>query len=464
MAVSLEQSCVSSVFSPSVFGGPAFCNVTITYTHPGHHDSTIVETWLPLAWNERLMGVGGSGYAAGRVDYSYMYGGVAQGYATVTTDAGLGSAQEPSPWALDSPGNVNLYNLQNLGFVSLNESAMIGKSLIKSFYEQEPTYSYWIGCSQGGRQGLMLAQRYPEVYDGIVAGAPAISHLVTSNTLWPQQIMNELGEYPYPCEFDAIVEAAVSACDGLDGVVDGVISDADACLGAFDPFSVVGTSTACAQADGADKIITEAAATVVNATWRGMVTADGETRLPGLLPGVDLSGNLLGLGGIAATTCGEDACAGAPSFLGSTWVRFFLARNVAFDLANLTRKEFDTLVHAGDYFSSLLDAVDPDLRAFKAAGGKMVSYHCLAGGTVPPGATENYYKAVSDISPDLRVWVENGTTPEYTPISVTVGNATHDRILCPYPQRAAYRRDCGDASKVKCWYCSSGSTVSRSGK
>ncbi|KAK2057730.1 tannase-domain-containing protein [Colletotrichum caudatum] len=337
MAVSLEQSCVSSVFRPSVFGvevlgleaslvtdyggpapaagseGPAFCNVTVTYTHPGQHGSIIVETWLPLAWSERLMGVGGPGYAAGRVDYSYMYGGVAQGYAAVTTDAGLGPAQEPSPCALNSPGNVNLYNLQDLGICFSPRLAFTGKS-----------------------------RRVPTGSAALRAGAGA------------------------------------------------------SCSPAFDP-------------------------------------------------------------------------------------------------ANLTRRELDTLVRAGDYFSSQLDAVDPDLGAFEAAGGKMVSYHGLADGTVPPGATENYYKAVSDIGPDvrdlyryfeaaglahcfggatsapaglleqLRVWVENGTAPEHTPVSMAVGNATHGRILCPYPQRAAYRRDCGDASKAKCWYCSSGSAVSRRG-
>ncbi|KAK1961553.1 tannase and feruloyl esterase [Colletotrichum sublineola] len=520
MALSLSKSCVSSVFSPSIFGaeilgleaslvtnyggpaptagleGPAFCNVTVTYTHPGQHDSIILETWLPVAWNQRLMAVGGGGYAAGRLDYGYetMYGGIAQGYAAITTDAGLGYAQEPSPWALNSPGNVNLYNLQNLGSVSLNDGTMIGRSLIKSFYGQEPTYSYWIGCSQGGRQGLILAQRYPDLYDGIVAGAPAASTVLTSSMFWPQQIMNELGEYPYPCEFDAIVKAAISACDGLDGVVDGVISDADGCLGAFDPFSVVGTSTACAQVDGAEKTVTEAAAVVANATWHGMVTADGETKYPGLPPGADLSGNLLGLGGLAATVCGEDGCAGAPSVLASSWIRLFLARNPAFEFANLTRKEFDTLVRAGEQYSSLLESVDPDLRAFKAAGGKMVTYHGLADGTIPPAATENYYKAVSDISPDvrdfyryfeapglahcfggatsapaglfeqLRVWVENGTAPEHTPVSVAVGNATHERILCSYPQTATYSSDCGDASKAECWSCSGGPAVSLRGR
>ncbi|GJC86075.1 putative feruloyl esterase ARB_07085 [Colletotrichum liriopes] len=529
MALSLIQNCVPSTFSLSVYGteiqsleanlitnynatvpaayrftspsvqlqNATFCNVTITYTHSGQNDSITTEAWLPAEWNERFMAVGGGGWVAGRffLSYSAMRGAIADGYATITTDAGLGSAMEPSPWAQTSPGNVNLYNLQNLGSVSLNEQAVIGKSLIKSFYGQAPKYSYWNGCSQGGRQGLMLAQRYPTAFDGIAAGAPAINwNKLVTFVQWPQQVMNELGQWPYMCELDAITLAAVSACDQLDGTIDGVISDARKCLNSFNPFSVVGDSTACAQLNGTQKTITKAAAIVLNATWHGRVTADGKQDYHGVLPGSDLTGNLptsFGQPGIVTTACTEKGCTGTPSNLGTLWFKLFVSKSEPLDMTKLTREEFDGLAYSGtQQYASLLETNDADLRAFRAAGGKMVTFHGLADNIIPPGGTEDYYNAVTDIIPEvhdfyryfeapglghcfggasdsptglfqqLRNWVENGTAPEKTPIKITVGNTTHDRILCPYPQTSVFSKECGDVSKDKCWSCSGDIPVS----
>jgi pimeloyl-ACP methyl ester carboxylesterase len=133
-----------------------------------------------------------------------MVGAVADGYATITTDAGLGTSDDPRDWALLSPGNVNPFNLQNLGSRSLGDEAVLGKAIIKSFYGKGPNYSYWNGCSQGGRQGLMLAQRYPDAYDGIAVGAPALYWTKLFATIqWPQQYMNQLGaecDYRGRCE------------------------------------------------------------------------------------------------------------------------------------------------------------------------------------------------------------------------------------------------------------------------
>ncbi|KAI1329194.1 Tannase/feruloyl esterase [Xylariaceae sp. FL0255] len=132
---------------------------------------------------------GGGGWVVSRwfPSYADIQGALADGLATITTDAGLDSQVEPSPRAQVSPGIVNFYNLQNLASVSLNEKAVIGEQLIKSLYGNEPLYRYWNGCSHGGRQDMMLAQRYPDAHDGIAAGAPAIlltKFFVAAN--WPR--------------------------------------------------------------------------------------------------------------------------------------------------------------------------------------------------------------------------------------------------------------------------------------
>ncbi|RYP46166.1 hypothetical protein DL768_007596 [Monosporascus sp. mg162] len=522
MALSIAQSCAPSTFSPSLFGAEilsieanlvsnysafvpeearltapsvqlnnaTFCNVTVTYTHPGQDDSIVAEAWLPLEWNERFLAVGGGGWVAGRslVSYLNMDGALADGFATITTDAGLGLAEDASSWALLSPGNVNLYNLQNLGSASLNDEAIIGKSLIKSFYGQGPKYSYWNGCSQGGRQGLTLAQRYPTAYDGIAAGAPAIYwNELFVYLQWPQQVMSELGKFPYGCELDAITAAAVSACDGLDGVVDGTIAHVSECLDTFDPFSVVGETISCAQRNGTEMAISEAAAFVANATWHGRTTADGKHFYHGIRPGAAMTGNSSSLA-LATTNCTETGCTGSPNALGELWVQLFLAKNPEVDVMNLTRAEFDGLASSGRYpYKSLMDTSDPDLTKFREAGGKMVTFHGLADNLIPPGATEEYYNAVTDLIPDvqdfyrlfeapglghcfggtsgtptglfqqLRDWVENGTAPERTPIKLSVGDGErHNRILCPYPQVSVFDDACGNASLAECWSCSGG--------
>jgi hypothetical protein len=231
-------------------------------------DNIYVETWSPLdGWNERLQASGGGSWVAGRFFLSYtdMAAAVSQGFAASTTDAGLGIAQDASPWALLSPGNVNLYLLNNLGSVSLNDPSIISKSVVDSFYGIPLKYSYWSGCSQGGRQGLILVQRYPDAYDGIAASAPAINRSeMIPNIYYPLLMMNTLNYYPPACEFDAIKAAATAFCDPLDGVTDGIVSNLYDC--SFNSHPIVGTSFNCS-ALGTTRKITEVGVMITNATW-----------------------------------------------------------------------------------------------------------------------------------------------------------------------------------------------------
>lgn len=248
-----------------------FCDVAITYTHPGLNDTIQVSIWLPLqdeAWNGRFLGQGGGGYAAG-FDGS-LAPAVSMGYAAANTDAGHSVAGEgghwsSKSWSLTSPGNVNLVLLQDFASRAVDDMTVIAKEVVQAYYGHPVKYSYWNGCSTGGRQGLMLAQRFPKHYDGILATCPAVNwvtFLVTS--LWPQVVMNTVGYFPPMCELTAITRAAIEACDHLDGQSDGVIASPGSCN--FDASSIVGRKFQC---DGIERTISEQAAAIANAAWQG---------------------------------------------------------------------------------------------------------------------------------------------------------------------------------------------------
>lgn len=217
----------------------------------------------------------------------------------------------------------------------------------------------------------MLAQRYPTQFDGIAAGAPGINwNDFFPAMLWPYRVMNALGEYPHGCELQALTAAAVAACDELDGVADGVIADAEGCRAAFDPFDAVGIPTA--DCPGAPEV-SRAAAAVVNATWQGPISAEGARLWPGLNPGTDLAV------GVAATDCtGAGGCEAVPLAIAAQWMSLFVARDSNLNLANLSHAEFDWLAHQGrQRYDSIMGTRDPDLSAFRNAGGKIITFHGL---------------------------------------------------------------------------------------
>jgi len=360
-----------------------FCNVTVTHTHPGQNDTIITRIYLPIrsAWNGRFQGVGGGGWVAGLFELSdtEMIGAVAEGYATMSTNGGLPS-YEPDDWALLSPGNVNLYALQDLASVSLNDGTLIAKSIIKSFYGQPPKFSYWSGCSQGGRQGLMLAQRYPAAYDGIAAASPAVNwahFFISAHFL--QQLMNELGQYPHSCELEALTAAAIKACDGNDGLVDGLISDPDACH--FDPNPLVGSPLNCS-APGAPTVISKAAAAVANGAWNGATTSNGSFLWYTSGYEAPMGGEM----GNGMTSCnGDGKCVGRPQDFFTQWLRLFIHKNTNFNVSSMTRQDYEQAFQVSvREYDSIIGTSYPDLSEFRKAGGKMVTYHGLVSNPIFP--------------------------------------------------------------------------------
>ncbi|KAH7381090.1 tannase and feruloyl esterase-domain-containing protein [Cadophora sp. MPI-SDFR-AT-0126] len=168
----------------------------------------------------------GGGFITGKIEYPWAGMGKAasERYAAVTTHGGHAVNYSAASWALLSPGNVNLYALENFASVSLNDMTVLGKQVTESYYAKKIKKSYWNGCSTGGRQGFMMAQRYSKAYNGILASASAMNWAeMVPGTFWLQRVMHEAGYFPSQYDLEATNKAAVAACDELDGLKDGVI-------------------------------------------------------------------------------------------------------------------------------------------------------------------------------------------------------------------------------------------------
>ena len=477
-------STQESLSYPNNITGLNFCNVSISYTHPGQNDLINVRIWLPSNdWNGRFMGVGGGGYSTGPTSDSPLANGLSLGYSVATTDGGHELVSPTAAtWALNSPGNVNTYLLQDFASVALKDMAVIGKAVTESFYQKAPAYSYWNGCSTGGRQGLMMAQRYPDEYDGILAGAPAInwaSFIVAE--YWPQLIMNLMKSYPSACELNAITAAAVAACDALDGVADGIISRPDLCY--FEPGSLTGQSFDC---EGVLSTFSNAGTTLAQAAWTGARSTNNSFLWYGLSYGANLTT------GLAVTTCTNGTCTGRPFSISSDWISLFVQKNASFDPTTLTRSTYNDVFHASkQQFTSIIDTADPDLSSFRDAGGKVITWHGLSDNVIFPEGTADYFKRVKAMDPDVESyyrhfrapgvehcrsglgpypktafeslvqWVEKGIAPEVLAgESLPLNGSVIQRNLCMYPQDLFYTGgDPNVASSFRCLSSKAGTTA-----
>ena len=465
------------------------CEVRITYTHPGQNDTVTAVMWLPSPdqWNGRFLGVGGGGWATGIAGNVTLARPAFDGFAAISTDGGhspVDPKSSPRNWGLKSPGNVDWALLQDFASIALDDAATLGKELVKAYYGQPPKHSYWSGCSTGGRQGYMMAQRYPDQYDGILATSPAINwNMLLMAMYWPQMIMNVIGkdscklnrspvltlvgQYPSQCELEAVRLAAVEACDSLDGAEDGIISQPGVCN--FDPFSTVGTVFNCTLT-GENVTTSEAAATIVNATWNGPVDENGNSLWYGLLPGSTFDV-------LANVTCANGTCENNPFSLSSDWISIFLARNPDFDLTMINEPTLARLLRQSvNIYESIIGTTAVDLTDFRSAGGKLLSWHGLADQIIPSNGTANYADRLRTFDPEaneyyryfeapgiahcgtgpgwlpgnaldsLIDWVENGVAPEVIEAKAVpdlfkgLPGATEMRTanLCLYPKTMIY--------------------------
>jgi pimeloyl-ACP methyl ester carboxylesterase len=450
---------------------PAWCEVTVTVAHADAVDHVNIKVALPQdqgAWNGRLQALGGSAYLAGDLGAPAVAA-VKAGYVGAVTDAGIGQSIEPSAWALTPEGAVNAPLLTNFASRSVHDLATVSKEVVKEFYGKSARYSYWNGCSTGGRQGYMAAQQYPEDFDGILAAAPAVNwDRFAVATAWSQAVFNEENVAPSLCELEAFNSAAVAACDTIDGVKDGIIDNPQECD--WDPRALVGSTVIC---EGEAITITQPVADAVRRIWDGPVSTSGEELWYG--PNKGASFAFLGQ-------------AGAPFFVADKWVKYFVEKNPSFDLTQLTYEKFDEIfAHSQEEFHATIGTDDADLSAFAQAGGKLLSWHGQQDQLIPTEGTVDYRERVSDavggekradefyrlfllpgvlhcgggpgqqpVDPlgALVKWVEKGKAP-HTLATATVDTAgttlaSHD--VCRYPMETVYD-GIGDPAAASSYHC-----------
>ncbi len=445
----------SAVVDPGEARTPPSCRVTATVTNPPAGDRITVWVALPSkGWNGRLQGVGGGGFSGGSANA--VRAPLAAGYAAASTDTGHEGGS--GSFALDANGRLQWQLIRDNAYLGIHQMTVTAKALIEAFYGRAPRYSYFNGCSTGGRQGLSEAQRYPADYDGILSGAPAINWpKLHVEQLWGHLVMLEAKNVVPQCKFEAAVAAAVAACDPLDAVKDGVVDDPTACT--FDPKALVGTSApGCTEFSAAD-------AEVIRQIWRGPQRRDGTFLWYGLPRGASF----------ALSATGGTPLTGRPFGITLDWFRYFLLQDPKWDWTALTRERYEQLWDQSvEQYGAVFGTDNPDLTAFRDRGGKLIAWHGWADPLIYAEGTLDYYGRVvrqmggpEKTAAFMRLfmapgvghcaggagpqpsgqfeavvrWVEEGKAPDTIEAVIRdqSGKVTRSRPLCRYPLVARYK-------------------------
>ena len=461
----------------------AFCRV-LGVIEPAIH----FEVWLPLSdsWNGRLHAVGNGGMA-GSINYTGLKSVVENGFAAVSSDLGHKSGPLEGGWAIGRPDLVT-----DWGHRATHEMTVKAKAIINAYYGKGPTYSYFSGCSGGGRQAMMQAQRYPEDFDGILVGDPTMdfTNLVAGGRLWQVRAnfdaarqTNHLKEK----HVQLISDAVIAACDAIDGVEDGVLEDPRRCD--FDP------ATLQCQKDTQERCLTPEQVAALSKVYQGAKTSAGRQIYPGYPSGGELDRT-----GWVSYFAGEVPSEGLQWNYAKGFLQGLVFENPAYDMQafhyetdvpEMNRKQVQ-----GEALADVINAADPDLRAFRDRGGRLIHYHgwndigisalrsiayyeevarvindsnvkdglasvqdfyrlflapgmqhCFEGPgpnafggpfqlQVPPNPAHDIFRA-------LQRWVERGIAPEkiiaikYTNDDPAKG-VLRTRPLCPYPKKSVY--------------------------
>ena len=464
---------------------PAFCRV-VAVGRPSTDSNIKIEVWLPLAgWNGKFVGVGNGGFA-GSIYYHQLAVAVRGGFAGGATDAGhTGSAVDAS-WALGHPEKVI-----DFGYRAVHTMTATSLALVQAFYAKAPQHTYFTSCSDGGREALMEAQRFPKDYEGILAGAPAYNwtNLVTRAAELTQELNLNDASYLPAGKVPAISNAVLAACHTNEPGP--FLADPRTCH--FSPETMI-----CKGAE-TDACLTPAQAKTVNDLYSDTKTSDGKLMYHGLLPGGELGSNGWP-GWITGNERGKSA--------GEAYAHGYFA-DMVYSNADWRLKDFSLdrdLKAAREKTGDQLDAINPDLSAFQARGGKLILYHGWNDPAISPLGTIDYYNSVVDrmgsgqaasfvrlflvpgmqhcaggpglteigqggdsfdaamddaahnITTALEQWVEKGVAPEQVigrgalPGTDSEKAAKFSEPICAYPKAAQYKGS-GDRAQASSYTC-----------
>lgn len=420
---------------------------------------------LPSTWNQKTLYTGGGGFngqLAG-LDPTRLQ----RGFVSIASTGG-NEKYNDAAFTLD-PSALNDY-----AYLSVPRTSAVAKSLIATVYDRPASRNYFEGCSNGGREGLMAAQRNPELFDGIVARAPAanITDIMLGFAVTRQFISKPDGNL-MAADVAVLNKAVLKACDGLDGLEDSIVGRPEAC--AFDPEVL-----AC-NGSNAGACLTQNQLATVKSIYQPQVVS-GKVTTFGLALGSEYNWDLAQTGVISSWTPWTPWATVAT---GDPWVKYFVAQNPDYAVADFHPEAWQPRL---DYLRGLLDVSYPDLSAFQARGGKLIVYNGTADNAVSPRTAVTFYQwamakaggqAAADkfmrlylnpgvphctpgLGPDVvdlltpvQDWVEKGTDPTTSTIvasKLTDGKATMTRPLCVYPTYPRYK-GAGDPNASSSFEC-----------
>ena len=404
-------------------------------------DSQIeMELWLPIdAWNGKFQAVGNGGWA-GAISFDQMAVALQRGYATASNDTG--HKGEGTQFLIGHPERVI-----DFAYRAMHEMTVTSKALVAAFYGNAPKCRITTVAQPADDKGLMAAQRYPDDFDGIVAGAPVYDmvHLNAANLTHQVAVLKDKRRLVPAEKLTILADAVLKGCDANDGVRDGLVGDPERCV--FDPSSLLCSATNSASC------LTQPQVDAVKQVYAGVKTVRGEPVYPGSAPGVETGMRIQG---------------GAPTDLQTNVFRYLAHQDPAWDvMAFELEKDLPLAIrHAG-----FIEASDANLSRFKNRGGKLLVYHGWADSGPAPASSINYYTKVAetlggrqdewmrlflmpgmghcrggpgpndaDFVAALERWRESGVAPDAIQASHrTDGRVDRTRPLCPHPQVARYR-------------------------